>query len=75
MITIDRDVPIPVPRDSYTRYPIKQMLPGDSIGLSCPLPIELARLRSAVHYYRKRYQWRFTVRRMTPGHVRVWRLA
>lgn len=75
MITIDRDVPIPAPRDSYTRYPIKMMQPGDSIGLSCPLPIELARLRSAVHYYHKTYGWQFTVRRMAPGFVRVWRLT
>lgn len=71
---IEKNVPIPAPREKHDNYPFKMMDVGDSFSMGV-FDAPTAKKRSAVvHSYGKRLGMKFAVRRSPVGELRVWRI-
>jgi hypothetical protein len=78
MLQIDKGVPIP-PRQSPSKYPLRQMEVGDSfeVKFDPEEPYVRAKLRmgASLQRYRTLHGWKFTTRKTGPDTIRVWRSA
>jgi hypothetical protein len=73
LFKIDKKVPMPKPRSGRGgKYPFAQMAVGDSFALNGINPQVLAQ---SARYYSRHSNRRFSVRKLTDGSYRCWRVA
>lgn len=65
MTEIDKDIPIP-----KNKYPFREIEVGESFSVDNAIE---PTLRSLASYYKKRYGFNYTVKRVSETQMRVWR--
>jgi hypothetical protein len=74
MFFVEKYVPLPEPRDGYTRYPLDLMDVTDSFFAADADAEQTHRIRTQANYHKRKYHREYTVRQV-PGGIRVWRVA